>query len=198
MPKIEIVAFSGYGHTARQAEAVLTGARAHGDGRLWMVPDDGQIEEAAWDALDAADAIVLGSPTYMGGPAWQLKRFIDASSAKWQQQMWKDKLMGGFTNCSSPVGDKGAVLGYFATLAAQHGALWVPLGQPPAAAKANGPDDTNRLGGSLGPVAQSPHDAAPEEMHAGDLESARIYGARIAQLAAGMAGVDDGAQLAAE
>lgn len=199
MPSIEIVYFSGFGHTKVQAEAVLEGASTHGDARLWALPEDGQIDDAAWDALDAADAIVLGTPTYMGGPAWQMKRFIDASSAKWQEQMWKDKLFGGFTNSSSPMGDKGATLLYLATLSAQHGGLWVSLGQPAANLKKHGYADTNRLGGTMGAVSVAPADTPPEEFPAGgDIESARIYGARIAQLASGMAGVDDGAQLAAE
>ncbi|WP_175564229.1 flavodoxin family protein, partial [Pseudomonas aeruginosa] len=34
-----------------------------------------------------ADAIVFGSPTYMGGPAWQFKKFADATSKPWFVQL---------------------------------------------------------------------------------------------------------------
>ena len=33
-----------------------------------------------WDRLKAADAIIFGSPTYMGSVSWQFKKFADASS----------------------------------------------------------------------------------------------------------------------
>jgi NAD(P)H dehydrogenase (quinone) len=181
MAKIEIVYFSGYGHTSKQAEALAEGA---GDAaRLWQIPEDGVLPEHAWDALDAADAILFGSPTYMGGPAWQFKRFADASSKRWMTQSWSNKLMGGFTNSASTNGDKGITMLYLATLAAQHGGLWASLGQLPANALANGPKDTNWAGGSFGPLATSPSDSSPEQGPAtGDLESARQYGARILTL----------------
>jgi multimeric flavodoxin WrbA len=40
---------------------------------------DGNITEADWAALDAADAIIFGSPTYMGMASWQFKKFADAT-----------------------------------------------------------------------------------------------------------------------
>jgi multimeric flavodoxin WrbA len=42
-----------------------------------------KLADGAWEKLDAADAIVFGTPTYMGGPSWQFKRFADASSKAW-------------------------------------------------------------------------------------------------------------------
>ena len=36
-----------------------------------------------WETLAAADAIIFGSPTYMGGASWQFKKFADASSKVW-------------------------------------------------------------------------------------------------------------------
>ncbi|MGR3469195.1 MAG: flavodoxin family protein, partial [Shimia sp.] len=134
MPNIEIVYFSGNGHTKKQAEAVAEGS----GGRLWALPEDGKLSEEGWEALDDADAIVFGSPTYMGAPAWQFKRFADESSERWFARKWQDKLCGGFTNSSSLMGDKGQVLDYFVTLASQHGMLWASLGQAPAHEKACG------------------------------------------------------------
>ncbi len=181
MAKVEIVYYSGYGHTDKQAEAVAKGA---GDGaRLWKIPQDGNIPDAIWEALNEADAIVFGTPTYMGGPAWQFKKFVDESSKAWFEASWADKFMGGFTNAASTNGDKSTTMIYLATLAAQHGGLWVSLNQKPAANMASTKDDQNWAGGSFGPLATSPGDSSPEQGPSlGCLKSAETYGARILRL----------------
>lgn len=184
MAKVEIVYFSGYGHTAKMAEAIKDGAAETGSARLWAIPEDGVVGDDLWAALDAADAIIFGGPTYMGGMPWQFKRFADASSAKWMEAAWKDKFAGGFTNSASLVGDKGQTMSYLQTLAAQHGMIWVSLGQPPANAMDNSFADRNHAGGSAGPLGTSPADAdADAAPRAGDLKSAFDYGARVAKFA---------------
>ena len=35
--------------------------------------------------VDAADGVIFGSPTYMGGPAAQFKAFADATSDRWNE-----------------------------------------------------------------------------------------------------------------
>jgi len=80
-------------------------------------------------------------------------------------------------------GDKDATLTYLWHLAMQHGGLWVSLAIKPANVKASRRDDPNRMGSYIAPMAQSDADAPPEEMSAGDLETARLYGARIAEIA---------------
>ncbi len=175
-----VVYHSGYGHTQRLAEAVAEGASAS----LIAVDADGNIPEDAWAALDAADAIIFGSPTYMGGPSWQFKKFADASSKPWFGEKWKDKVFGGFTNSASFSGDKLNTLNYFVLLAGQHGGLWVSLGIKPANVKASQRDDLNRIGSYIAPMAQVDADAAPDEMSVGDLETGRLYGARVSAIAA--------------
>jgi multimeric flavodoxin WrbA len=76
MSKIVVLFHSGYGHTAKVAEAVATAAGA----QLMPISAEGLISDDDWATLAAADAIVFGTPTYMGGPSWQFKRFADASS----------------------------------------------------------------------------------------------------------------------
>ena len=174
-----IVYHSGYGHTKRMAEAVAEGAAAS----LIAIDPEGNIPEDAWDTLDAADAIIFGSPTYMGGPSWQFKKFADTSSKAWFQDKWKDKIFGGFTNSASLNGDKLNTLQYFVLLAGQHGGLWVSLAMKPANVKASKRDDPNRMGSYIAPMAQSDADAAPGEMSEGDLETARLYGVRVAEIA---------------
>ena len=92
MTKIAIVYFSGYGHTVKQAEAVHAGAASVGEATLYRIDQDGNLPDEAWEAIGAADAIIYGSPTYMGGPAWQFKKFADVSSKPWFTQAWKDKV----------------------------------------------------------------------------------------------------------
>ena len=177
-PHTVVVYHSGYGHTKRLAEAVAAGASAS----LFSIDADGNLPEEAWIALDRADAIIFGSPTYMGGPSWQFKRFADASSKAWFELKWKDKLFGGFTNSASLNGDKLNTLQYFVLLAGQHGGLWVSLAMKPANVKASKRDDPNRMGAYLAPMAQCDADAAPSEMSEGDLETDRLYGVRVAEI----------------
>ncbi|WP_297371114.1 flavodoxin family protein [Acidocella sp.] len=180
MTKTVVVYYSGYGHTAKLAERVAQGAAA----QLVAIDTNGDLTEADWATLDAADAIILGAPTYMGGAPWQFKKFADASSKRWFGRVWSDKIFGGFTNSASPVGDKGATIGYLQVLASQHGGIWVSLGFPPANAKASTAADINNLGGSVGLLARSPSDASVDEVHTGDLATAEAYGARVAAVAA--------------
>jgi len=52
----------------------------------------------------------------------------------------------------------------------------------PANVKASKRDDPNRMGSYIAPMAQCDADAAPSEMSEGDLETARLYGVRIAEM----------------
>ena len=179
MSKVAVVYHSGYGHTAKQAEAVAKGAGAE----LIAIDPNGEISEPQWATLDAADAIVFGSPTYMGTVSWQFKKFADASSKAWFTQKWKDKVFGGFTNSATMNGDKHSTIHYFMTLAMQHGGVWVGTGLMPANSKAAKRDDVNYVGSFAGAMMQTPSDASADEVNAGDLETARLYGERIAKAA---------------
>lgn len=184
MSKIAIVFHSGYGHTQRVAQAVADGAGAE----LITIDADGNLPDGGWETLNAADAIIFGSPTYMGGASWQFKKFADASSKVWFTRGWQDKVFGGFTNSASLNGDKQVTLQYLNTLASQHGGVWVSLGLPPANTKAATRNDVNNLGGSVGLLVQSPSDASAAEVPQGDLDTAKLYGARVAAIAAKLRG----------
>jgi NAD(P)H dehydrogenase (quinone) len=80
---------------------------------VFRIDEHGDLPEGALDALGAHDAIIYGSPTYMGGPAWQFKKFADASSKPWFSSAWKDKIAAGFTNSASVNGDKFSTIAYF-------------------------------------------------------------------------------------
>ncbi|KJS65046.1 MAG: NADPH-dependent FMN reductase [Comamonadaceae bacterium BICA1-1] len=179
MSKIIVVYHSGYGHTQRMAQSVAEGAGAE----LLAIDADGNLPEGGWEALDAADAIVMGSPTYMGSVSWQFKKFADASSKPWFAQKWKDKLFAGFTNSATMNGDKLSTLHYLFTLAMQHGGVWVGTGMMPSNSKAAQRNDVNFVGSSSGAMAQTPSDAGAHEMLSGDLETARLFGQRVAAAA---------------
>ncbi|WP_420064120.1 flavodoxin family protein [Pectobacterium colocasium] len=183
MSKAVVIYHSGYGHTQRLAHAVAEGANAE----LIAIDAEGNISDAEWEKLAAADAIIFGTPTYMGGPTWQFKKFADASSKAWFTRAWSNKVFGGFTNSASLNGDKQVTLIYLQTLASQHGGIWVSLNQLPSNAKAAKRDDLNNLGGSVGLLAQTPSDASVDEMVAGDLATGKLYGQRIADIAAKLA-----------
>ena len=178
--QIAVVYFSGYGHTKRMAEAVAQGAGAS----LLAVDQEGNLPEGGWEQLAAADAIIFGAPTYMGSVPWQYKKFIDATSKPWYHQQWKDKIAAGFTNSASMNGDKLSTLHYLFTLSQQHSMIWVGTGLMPSNSKAANRNDVNYVASFSGAMAQTPSDASVDEMLPGDLETARLFGVRIAEVTA--------------
>jgi len=177
MTRTVVVFHSGYGHTQRVAQFVADGA----DAQLITIDADGNITDSEWEALDAADAIIMGSPTYMGMVSWQFKKFADASSKRWYVSAWKDKVAGGFTCSANLSGDKLSTIQYFITLAMQQGMIWV--GQP-----AMNDGSINRLGSSSGVMAQVGPTSPAQDIPQGDLDTAKAYGARVAQVAAKLRG----------
>jgi multimeric flavodoxin WrbA len=178
MTKVAVVFHSGYGHTVKQAEALANGAK----GVLVAIDAEGNLTDEQWATLNDAHAIVFGSPTYMGSVSWQFKKFADASSKAWFTQQWKDKVFGGFTNSATMNGDKHSTLHYFFTLAMQHSGIWVGTGLMPSNAKSAKRDDVNYVGSSAGAMMTTPSDASADEVNSGDLETARLYGERIAKI----------------
>lgn len=183
MSKIVVVYHSGYGHTKRIAETVAESASA----QLIAIDAEGNVSDDDWATLDAADAIVFGSPTYMGTVSWQFKKFADASSKKWFTQAWKDKLAAGFTNSASMNGDKLSTLHYLFTLSQQHSMLWVGTGVMPSNKKSATRDDINYVASFSGLMTTSPSDASPDEMVAGDFATAKVFGERVKAVAARLA-----------
>jgi NAD(P)H dehydrogenase (quinone) len=120
----------------------------------------------------------------MGGPAWQFKKFADACSKLFERRACKNKLAAGFTNSASVSGDKFSTIAYFWTLAMQMGQIWVGTGLLPASKKSSTPTDINWSSGFGGAHAISPADASVDEApRIGDLETAKLLGRRVAELA---------------
>lgn len=180
---VAIVYHSGYGHTEALAKSVAKGANGvDGASVILLKADDENLD---WDALAAADAIIFGSPTYMGSVSGQFKSFMDASSKAWFTQGWKDKIAAGFTVSGSQSGDKLNTLIQMSVFAAQHGMVWVGTGMMPGNNSSEGSvEDLNRLGSYLGLMAQANADqGADVAPPATDHRTAEAFGARIAEAA---------------
>ena len=180
MAKTAVVFHSGYGHTQRVAQFVADGANAE----LITIDADGNISDSDWETLDASDAIIFGSPTYMGMASWQFKKFADATSKRWFTGGWKDKVAGGFTISASPSGDKLSTIQYFITLAMQQGMIWV--GQP-----AQNDGTINRIGSNSGLMAQVGPTSPAADIPQGDLDTAKAYGQRVAEFATRLEQVEE-------
>jgi multimeric flavodoxin WrbA len=182
-PVVSIAFHSGFGHTAVLAEAVRAGAADAGaEGHLI---DVGTITEEQWAVLDRSDAVVFGSPTYMGTASAAFHAFAEATSKRWAGQVWRDKLAAGFTNSGSKSGDKLHTLQFFQILAAQLGMHWVNLGLLPGWNSSTASEnDLNRLGVFTGAAAQTDVDGGPDAVHKADVATAEHLGRRVARTAA--------------
>ncbi len=168
--RVAIVFHSVRGHTRALAEAVQQGVEATGSVATLHAVD----ADMDWDVLHAADALVFGSPTFMGSVSAPFKAFMDASSKQaWVGQRWRDKPAAGFTHSSTMGGDKHNVLVQLSVFAAQHGMIWTSL----AARGGDQESDLNRFGSSLGAMARS---RSGQRVPSGDLRTAHHLGRRVA------------------
>jgi len=190
MTTIAVVYHSLYGHTKLQAEAVLRGAQSAPDTTATLYT--AEEASAKLDELDSADAIIFGCPTYMGNISAGMKAFIEVAAKKWFTQSWTNKIAGAFTNSSSFSGDKLNTLQGLITNALQHSMTYVGVAMLPSANRHDdmktlvGPtaEAHNRVGSSSGAMASSFQVAAGEAPGKGDIETAEIYGRRIADITA--------------
>jgi len=177
MKKIAVVYFSKFhGHTRIVADAVMRGVRDAGG----HVLDVDVTRGVPWDDLAQCDALVFGSPTYMGSVAAEFKKFMDDSSSVWMKAGWRDKLAAGFTCSHGLSGDKLNVLIQMTVFAAQHGMVWIGPAQPQEGSQ---PHHINRLGSFLGVMAQADTKEGPPTPPEGDLKSAALLGRRMVEWA---------------
>ncbi|MEZ5938707.1 MAG: flavodoxin family protein [Hyphomonadaceae bacterium] len=185
MTRVAIIYYTSSGTIAELADAAAAGAAEFGEAGLCRIRDQEIVEGRfrnpdALDMIDAADGVIFGSPTFMGGPAAQFKAFADATSDRWSRRAWAGKVAGGFTSGSCANGDQSHTLGYFSVLAAQHGMLWCSLDLPGGM----DPLERNRLGTQMGVSTHRVGPAVSDE----DLLTARYLGQRVARLAGRVSG----------
>ncbi|MGW0158868.1 flavodoxin family protein [Mycobacterium sp. NPDC003323] len=182
-PTVAVAYHSGFGHTAALAAAVADGARAAG--AHVTVVTVAEMTDADWATLDRADAIIFGTPTYMGNVAAGFQAFTEQTGRRCITGAWRDKVAAGFTNSGAKSGDKLATLISLSVFAAQHHMHWVSLGLGPGWNSSGGSEhDLNRLGFWLGAGAQTDVDAGPQDVHAADLATFAHLGQRVAAVTA--------------
>ncbi|HAS7009984.1 TPA: flavodoxin family protein [Vibrio parahaemolyticus] len=187
MSKIAIIYFSKTDVTGQLARAIAAGVEQQGikqQGECEILShriEGSEIIEGRFvtphlmDELAECDAIIFGSPTYMGGVAAQFKAFADASSESWYHQKWANKVAAGFTSGGALNGDQSCTLQYLQTFAYQHGMMWVGLDK----ISNSGEQNLNRYGVQGGIVAQGGEDG---QLHASDVATAEYLGKRVAML----------------
>jgi NAD(P)H dehydrogenase (quinone) len=189
--RILVVYYSATGNTAALAEALAAGARETGaDVRVRTVPEtvpaDAIARNPRWQAwvesgphhelatlgdLEWADGLAVGSPTRFGGPAAQLKSYLDSTGGLWAQGKLADKVATSFTTASTRHGGLESTLLAINNVFYHWGAIVVPLGYADPHLMESG----NPYGGSF----VSRKSAAPDELALGAL---RVQGARLATI----------------
>ena len=159
MVRVLVVYFSATGNTKRMAEAVLEGASSVETAECLLKPVD-QVTNDDWLA---ADAIIVGSPTYFGQMASRIKRMFDITEQVYGQL--EGKVGAAFTTAG------GAGCGHELTNMSIITAMLVSGMIVPGTTK----------GPHFGPFAVGD----PQEI---DLQAARALGVRVAELAQALAG----------
>jgi NAD(P)H dehydrogenase (quinone) len=180
--KIVIVYHSVTGTTAQLAEAIAAGCSSvmAVDVQLLRIEGEDIIQgryknSAVLDAIDQADGVIFGSPTFMGSVSAQFKAFADATAGNhWGEQLWADKVAAGFTVGTGYCGDTLHSLHYLQILAAQQGMLWTGLDL----AGAGDVKAPNRLGAQAGLIVRAV-DGAIEQP---DLQTAFYLGQRVVRV----------------
>jgi multimeric flavodoxin WrbA len=181
MKNLAIIYHSAHGNTERIAGLIAEGAGTLPGVRPHLLKAEDFI--AAPEQLLAFDGFIFGSPTYLGGVSGTFKSFMDATGRLWKTHSLKGKLAAGFTVSALPCGDKQSTLISMFVFAMQHGMFWVGNAILPEQ-QAGVPFDeaANRLGSWSGLMAQASHSAPAGSAFApGDLKTARMFGANVAQ-----------------
>ncbi len=183
MANVLIVYATDWGSTNKVAEAVAAGVGTVNGAQATVKT----AEEATQEDVEAADALILGSPVHMGSMDWRVKRFIDQVCS----QLWMaDKIIGkvgavfvsggGYGNSGG--GCELAMLSMMTNLA-ELGLVLVPLPK-------NTPGYPNG-GLQWGPYGRSmTEDLKPIEGGVPDerIEAAQHHGANVARVASAIKG----------
>jgi NAD(P)H dehydrogenase (quinone) len=183
-PLISIVYHSGSGHTAEMSHAVAKGVLSAGDVSVvehQILDEDFKggrwLNEEMLMQLDESDTIIFGSPTYMGSVSAQLKSFMDATSPRYLQRKWVNKIAAAFTVSGSPSGDKLNMLVTCSMFAMQHGMIWVGVAESPVTG-----EGFNRLGVFFGAAGYALFEPPSEMPSIEDKLTGEMLGCRVAML----------------
>ncbi len=172
-----IVYHSDYDHTMHIAQAVTAGIAAAGQTN--DVINHQLVEQLDVDDLRRADVIVFGTPVHMGSMAWQMKKFLDATSNLWMEAALEGKVAAAFVTCGGFGGGGGgaehSLIGLHSH-ALQHGMLVV--GFPKTLA---GFADAGLQWGLC--VRTGNHEGMPTAINDKQLLAARSYGSHVRETA---------------
>jgi NAD(P)H dehydrogenase (quinone) len=140
--------------------------RQHADAAAAVAEAD--VEDLAW-----ADAFAFGTPTRFGGPAAQLKQFIDQAEGLWQEGRLADKPVTAFTSAYNRHGGSESTILSLSNVFYHWGALVVPPGftDPAVHAAGGNPYGTSFVSGPTG-----------DGSAAASLEAARYQGRRLTEI----------------
>lgn len=189
---IAIIYYSSTGNIAAMAEAMGEGAAAAGaQVRVRKVAETAPPEAIAYnqkwadfveatkddalahlDDVEWADGIALGSPTRFGGPASQLKSFLDTTGGLWAKGLLAEKVGTAFTSVSTAHGGLESTILAINNHFYHWGSMVMPLGY--------GNEHLLKVSGNpYGASFVSRKGAGPDEVA---LTAARMQGERLAQV----------------
>lgn len=169
----------------RMATEIATGIRSVNDAEVKLICCNEAKDRMP--EINAADAIIFGSPTYFGSISAEMKDFFDNSNV-FRAKLWRNKIAAAFTHSTALNGDKLMTLMQIMIFAMQHGMIWVGQDLLPDEIVhipkewndiAEGSLEANKLGSWIGCMSQS-NSRNGVEMSKSDLLTARIFGQRIA------------------
>lgn len=152
MARVLVCYYSGSGNTKRMAELVAEGAEKAG-----VQVDLKEVGKVSRDDLLKYDGVVLGSPTYYGHPAAQIKKLIDESVEHHGEL--QDRVGGAFSSAGGLGGGAETTVRAMLDMLLIHGMVII------------GDSD----GAHYGPVSVGPPDAKAQK-------ECKKYGKRVAEL----------------
>jgi NAD(P)H dehydrogenase (quinone) len=177
---LAVIYHSALGHTAHIAGHILAGARSVPGIHVHLLKAE-ELTRTPERLLDY-DGFIFGSPTYLGGVSGSFKTFMDATGRLWKSHALKGKLAAAFTVSSLPSGDKQSTLLSLFVFAMQHGMVWVGNAiLPEQHSGVPEQEAANRLGSWSGMMAQAGHSAPADSFVPGDIKTARMFGANVAE-----------------
>ncbi len=94
MPKVLVTYYSASGNTEKMAKRIAETIKKEG-----VDTDLRKVEDVGANELAAYDGVVIGSPTYYGTMAWQVKKLLDDSVSL--HGMLKGKIGGAFSSAAN-------------------------------------------------------------------------------------------------
>lgn len=194
-----IVYYSLYGHTYKMAQAVADGAASveNVETVIRRVPEtlppevigkmkatettslQEHIPVCALDELEAADAVIFGTPTRFGNMCGQMRQFLDATGKLWQRGALTGKVGGVFVSTGTQHGGQESTILSFHITLLHHGMIIAGLPYT-----FTGQTITNEITGcspyGASTIAGTDGSRQPNE---NELSGARFQGAYIAGIA---------------